>query len=114
MKRLIALTLTAWLAITGSVYAAAASNAGDFPRTLESYGDGPEKGLMETLIGRVQAEPFNAVATGIFVLAIIHTFLASKFRHMAHEIEEAHAAKLKKRKASNLKSGNQFCGRLTR
>ncbi|ATC65853.1 hypothetical protein CMV30_18925 [Nibricoccus aquaticus] len=97
MKRFIALISAGWLTVTGSVHAAAAA-AGDFPKALASYGDGPEKGLLETLIGRVQAEPFNAVATAIFVLAIIHTFLASKFRHMAHEIEEAHAAKIANRK----------------
>ncbi len=77
---------------------AAAAPAGDFPRALESYAGGSELGLLETLVGRVQAEPFNAVATGIFVLAIVHTFLAGKFRHWAHEVEEAHAAKVADRK----------------
>jgi hypothetical protein len=77
---------------------AAAAPAADFPKPLDSYGDGSGAGLLETLIGRVQAEPFNAVATVIFLLAIIHTFLASKFRHMAHEAEEAHAAKVADRK----------------
>lgn len=46
------------------------------------------------LLGRIQAEPFNAVAAGIFLLAIIHTFLTAKFRHWAHVVEEEHARKL--------------------
>jgi hypothetical protein len=70
-----------------------------FPRDLAAYTDNANTPLVETLIGRVQTEPFNAVATGIFLLAIIHTFLTAKFRHWAHEVEEAHAAKLSARKA---------------
>jgi hypothetical protein len=79
---------------------AAAAPAGDFPKPLDSYADAGDLGLLETLTGRVMAEPFNAVATGIFLLAIIHTFLAAKFRHWAHEVEEAHAAKLASKRQS--------------
>ena len=52
-------------------------------------------GLLETLRGRALAEPFNIVASIIFLLAIIHTFLTARFRHWAHEVEEAHHARLK-------------------
>jgi hypothetical protein len=34
---------------------------------------------------------FNAVATGIFALAILHTFLAARFAAAAHRLERAHA-----------------------
>lgn len=46
------------------------------------------------LRARIAAEPFNLVATLIFVAAIVHTFLTAKFRHWAHEVEKAHQAKL--------------------
>lgn len=65
-----------------------------FPLPLESYGDGGLTHVGEVLTGRIHADPFNLVATAIFVLAIIHTFLTSKFRHWAHVVEEAHAARL--------------------
>ncbi len=49
-----------------------------------------ELSLWQTLVARVQGDPFNLVATIIFLLAIIHTFLASNFIHWAHKIEERH------------------------
>jgi hypothetical protein len=47
-------------------------------------------GLYDTLADRVRAEPFNLVATVIFLLAIIHTFLTPRIRHWAHVVEERH------------------------
>ncbi len=67
-----------------------------FPRPLESYVD-ESGGVLEVLRSRIEAEPFNLVASLIFLCAIIHTFLTAKFRHWAHEVEEAHAKKLKER-----------------
>ncbi len=67
-----------------------------FPRALDSYGEAGGGGVIEVLLARVQAEPFNAVATLIFLLAILHTFAAGKFRHWAHDVEEAHRAGLGK------------------
>ena len=107
MKLHIASLATGLFLAATDVFAAAAP-AGDFPKPLDSYADGGDLGLLETLTGRVLAEPFNAVATGIFLLAIIHTFLAAKFRHWAHEVEEAHAAKLasKRQSADNDEDGH--------
>ena len=34
-------------------------------------------GLLAELSARVAAEPFNAIATGIFILAVLHTFVAA-------------------------------------
>jgi hypothetical protein len=79
--------------------AAPATTDETFPRDLGAYADDESTSLGDTLIGRAQAEPFNVVATGIFLLAIIHTFLAAKFRHWAHEVEEAHAAKIHARRS---------------
>lgn len=67
-----------------------------FPRPLESY-VGESGGVLEVLRSRIEAEPFNLVASLIFLCAIIHTFLTAKFRHWAHEVEEAHAKRLKER-----------------
>jgi Na+/H+ antiporter NhaD/arsenite permease-like protein len=46
---------------------------------------------------RAMAEPFNIVATLIFLLAILHTFATAKIRHWAHVVEEQHLARLKAR-----------------
>lgn len=50
-------------------------------------------GLYQVLLERVQADPFHLVATLIFLLAIVHTFLAPKFIHLAHQAEAAHAVR---------------------
>lgn len=50
--------------------------------------------LAETLVLRVKEDPFNLVATVVFLLAVIHTFLCAKFTKLAHRIDEAHRAGL--------------------
>ncbi len=91
--------LGAFLLLGSWAMAAAPAGAADFPRPLSGYGDAGV-GLLETLRGRAAAEPFNVVASVIFLLAIIHTFLTARFRHWAHEVEEAHQARLKEKVAS--------------
>ena len=39
---------------------------------------------------RVQIEPFNAIATGLFLLAILHTFAAARFARLAHRVQHRH------------------------
>ncbi|MEX2044149.1 MAG: putative Na+/H+ antiporter, partial [Opitutus sp.] len=68
-----------------------------FPRALGDYQDLESPDLGATLLGRIEAEPFNLVASLIFLLAICHTFLTARFRHMAHVAKEKHAARLKAR-----------------
>ena len=60
-----------------------------FPTPLDAYPvvDG---GLLDTLAARVDADPFNAVVTGIFVLAILHTFGAARFSALAHDVQHRH------------------------
>ncbi|MDJ0889218.1 MAG: putative Na+/H+ antiporter [Desulfobacterales bacterium] len=65
-----------------------------FPRSLESYDDGDLKSIGAVLKNRIDQEPFNLVATLIFVLAIIHTFMASKFLAVAHKWEHEHEARI--------------------
>ena len=49
-----------------------------FPKPLETYAE-PAGGIVETLIVRAKADPFNVAASVIFLLAILHTFAASTF-----------------------------------
>lgn len=76
------------------VSVASAHAASALPIPLSSYHEPASAGLSEILRGRVDAVPFNLVASLIFFLAICHTFLTAKFRHWAHVAEEEHAAKL--------------------
>ena len=52
-----------------------------------------EGGLLATLSARIDANPFNAVVTGIFLLAIAHTFLAARFSKLAHDVQHRHDAR---------------------
>ena len=61
--------------------------ARNFPTPIESYGDGAVSDVWAKLLGRVKADPFNGVATAIFLASIAHTFLAAKFRGMSHRFE---------------------------
>jgi hypothetical protein len=54
------------------------SHAPTFPTPLHAYPAASPDGLLATLSARVAADPFNAVATAIFLLAIVHTFVAPK------------------------------------
>jgi len=63
-----------------------------FPTPLDRYPEMPGASLLEVLAARVGQEPFNLVATGIFLLAIVHTFMAQRFRAMSHDLQERHEA----------------------
>jgi hypothetical protein len=88
--------------LVGMTVASAAEprTAVTLPVPLASYGDSATAGLGDTLLARIHAAPFNLVATSIFLLAICHTFFASKFRHWAHLVEERHAARLARHPAA--------------
>jgi Putative Na+/H+ antiporter len=62
-----------------------------FPTPLDAYPvvDG---GLLATLAARLHANPFNAVVTGIFALAVLHTFMAARFTTIAHDVQHRHDA----------------------
>ncbi len=62
----------------------------EIPRALTSYPDQPGQSLGATLAMRVDAEPFNAIATGIFLAAILHTFVAARFATLAHTVQHRH------------------------
>jgi hypothetical protein len=60
------------------------------PRALESYPPAADRALASELVMRVQIEPFNALATGIFVCAVLHTFAAARFATLAHAVQHRH------------------------
>lgn len=62
----------------------------EIPRALESYPSIADQSLAADLAMRVQIEPFNALATGVFLLAILHTFAAARFAALAHGVQHRH------------------------
>jgi hypothetical protein len=60
---------------------------------LSTYPEPVGGGVWATIVTRAAAEPFNLVATGIFLLAVVHTFLAPKFLRWSHVVEERHRAR---------------------
>ena len=72
-----------------------ATAAIEFPPDLQSYGD-VGRPIFERLGARIKADPFNLLGTLIFLLAVCHTFLCSKFTAAAHRLEHEHEEKRKK------------------
>ena len=66
-----------------------------FPPPLESYQDTGNPDVGTVLLSRALAQPFNVIATIIFLLAIIHTFLAPKILGLSHRIQKIHEAQLR-------------------
>jgi hypothetical protein len=60
------------------------------PRALETYPSAADRSLAAELSARAELEPFNAIATGIFILAILHTFAAARFAALAHRVQHRH------------------------
>src|SRR5262249_28917005 len=56
------------------------------------YQDDQVTNLFAKLINRVKVEPFNLVASLIFLCAIVHTFLTSKFMHISHAYRHEYQA----------------------
>jgi hypothetical protein len=61
-----------------------------FPLPLAAYPAQSAEGLLATLAARVAMEPFNAVATAIFLIAVVHTFAAARFTRLAHKVQHRH------------------------
>lgn len=77
----------------GFLHAAAEHAVGPaFPTPLETYNDGTGFDVWTKLAGRIAKDPFNLVATVIFFAAILHTFLAAKFRVISHRFEHEYEA----------------------
>jgi hypothetical protein len=71
-----------------AVCAAAPVNSGQgdllFPKPLDQYHDDDVPNLFQKLNARIKADPVNLLGTIIFICAIVHTFLTSRFMHIAH------------------------------
>jgi hypothetical protein len=55
-----------------------------FPLPLSEYAAPSNGSLLDVLAARIETEPFNAIATAIFLLAVVHTFFAARFTDAAH------------------------------
>ncbi len=107
--RLVAVVLLL-LVVAGSALIASTANAARaqpitphehiFPRALNEYGDEEMTSISAILRNRIALEPFNLIATSIFFLAIIHTFLAPRFMKIAHHWRDEHEAALARRAAA--------------
>ena len=70
----------------GALAAVGEAPAAPFPLPLSSYQGEEGLSTWQVLLGRARAEPLNLLATVIFGLAILHTFLAPAIRRKAHEM----------------------------
>lgn len=89
MKMRRTLFLLAFVALSGCAWADVSSSSDAFPLPLEKY-DSAAGSVMDVFRDRVQRERFNLVATAIFLLAILHTFLAPVFTRLSHRFENQH------------------------
>ena len=71
-----------------------------FPRALDSYDDHEMTNIFTIIKHRAASEPFNFAATLIFFLAVVHTFLTSRFQALSHNWEEFHRKKIAAGKAA--------------
>jgi Putative Na+/H+ antiporter len=102
MRSLLALVFL--IVLSGLAGAAPSLNdAPSFPPALESYNDSDATSVTTVLLNRIHAEPFNLVATVIFLLAIIHTFLAPKLLGLSHRVQHDFEARLEKIHGPDLK-----------
>jgi Na+/H+ antiporter NhaD/arsenite permease-like protein len=95
MRAVLAILL--FLGFAAPTWAAASAAPGDFPRQLSAYADPAGAGVLEVVKARAAAEPFNVVATVIFMLAVLHTFATAKIRHWAHVVEHRHQERRRNR-----------------
>ena len=58
-----------------------------FPTPLAAYAVTAGGTLLAELAGRIAADPFNAVATVLFLLAVVHTFVAARFTSASHHLQ---------------------------
>jgi hypothetical protein len=58
-----------------------------FPLPLSAYPADLAGGVFAVLRARIAADPFNAIATVIFFLAVVHTFFAARFIDASHRLQ---------------------------
>ncbi len=63
-----------------------ASKAMVFPRPISTYLGEENLGIGGKMVNRIKTEPFYLIASLIFLCAILHTFITSKFVAIAHRL----------------------------
>ena len=81
------LLLLCFLALSSTAHAAGGPTGLAYPVDPASYHDDDVSFMPAKLWGRIQSEPLNLIATVIFALAILHTFLAAQFQKRSHSFE---------------------------
>jgi hypothetical protein len=87
-------------AFLGTIWAGgapAAETPSAFPPALDRYQDSTLQSVPAILVHRIKQEPLNLIATLIFLCAIVHTFMVSKFMAMSQVREQAHLARIRRR-----------------
>ena len=112
MRRILLFIALGLLGFLPSVAHAAAplDNGAPFPPQITSYDDAGESNLWTVLVNRAHTEPFNLIATGIFLLAIVHTFLAPKILKLSHQVQHRHEERFPKGHPSILAAVLHFLG----
>jgi hypothetical protein len=64
--------------------------AREIPHPLQTYPSAADQSLAAELSSRVQLEPFNALATAVFLLAVLHTFATARFAAVARRVQHRH------------------------
>jgi len=62
---------------------------------IENYRDPEGVGMGDLLSHRISANPFNLIGSLIFLIAILHTFMANKLTEIAHNIHHEHDERMK-------------------
>jgi hypothetical protein len=73
------------------------SKVADFPNQERAIG---LSGIGEILRYRASQEPFLVIASGIFLLAIFHTFFAIRLTQWSHTVQKSHEKKIRKLKVA--------------
>ncbi len=67
-----------------------------FPTPLQDYNDTQMENLSAILSHRISHTPFNLWGSLVFLMAILHTFFASKITKIANDIEHEHVTSMRK------------------
>ncbi len=65
-----------------------------FPTALTAYPPAA-LALWDTLADRLRVDPFNGIATGIFAMAILHTFMTARVTALSHRVQERRDERLR-------------------
>lgn len=114
MKAVLLLSLLFALLIPGAAEAAAGHDL-KTPEFVERMKDFPAlesaRGIDASQVGaklsfRAKEQPFLLVASTIFVLAILHTFVANPITKLAHKVQHAHDARIRREHAARGESAH--------